>query len=532
MELRAHQDELARVLRARVVEDLPLDILVDCVPGGGKSHLPGLIAERFSNLKIAWFVPRKSLAKQAALSMSKYFGIDIRESGNETNPSRGTRGFVTTVQGLTEAPELWADELERRDYILVIDELHHAKVDRGGKYSILAAALARLPYAVRLSMTGTLETNDNSLIYNVPYRQSASGYEIDLESFDGHVIRYSRQQALIESAIVPIEFHHHDGEVEWEDADGIQSCNLSDASRNDESQAIGTALRTDLADQLFQNCVSHWKSNGNRLLVVTADQVSARRYVSELRSLGVAGGLAISDEGKDAHKDIDAFRAGSLPALVTCAMAYEGLDVPEITHIACLTHIRSTPWIEQMLARAWRAFPGKTKCWAHVPNDPRMTRVIERIRSEQELAIPYLESRNGSRSSGGAPDQAFVPIRGQLESVGVQMLDGESVDGEVMSELEDICERLGLPRDRASAMLNAARCGGIAQEPRLMTIAEEEMMIRVGITSMCNKADYRKRREPAWHIKELNRINGFRSLTQMDIQELRRARTTAARICS
>jgi len=37
--------------------------------------------------------------------------------------------------------------------------------------------------------------------------------------------------------------------------------------------------------------------------------------------------------------------------LVTVAMAYEGLDAPEVAVVAALTHIRSQPWLEQMTAR-------------------------------------------------------------------------------------------------------------------------------------------------------------------------------------
>ena len=77
-------------------------------------------------------------------------------------------------------------------------------------------------------MTGTLETNDNSLIYGVTYNGTSRGYELDLQSFDGEVIRYSRSSALSEGAIVPVEFHYHDGPVKWEDRDGIQESRLSD----------------------------------------------------------------------------------------------------------------------------------------------------------------------------------------------------------------------------------------------------------------------------------------------------------------
>jgi superfamily II DNA or RNA helicase len=155
MNLRGHQDALHTFLQGLDATDLPADILADVVPGGGKSMLPGLLAARFPKHRIGWFVPRLSLARQAAIGMLKDFGIEIRESGNDTNPSRGSRGFVTTHAALTADPSLWEDELKTHPYLLVIDELHHAK-QRGGEPNALAAAISRLRYYVRLGMTGTL----------------------------------------------------------------------------------------------------------------------------------------------------------------------------------------------------------------------------------------------------------------------------------------------------------------------------------------------------------------------------------------
>jgi superfamily II DNA or RNA helicase len=67
--------------------------------------------------------------------------------------------------------------------------------------------------------------------------------------------------------------------------------------------------------------------------------------------------VAISD-APGAQEAIAAFRLRADPSvLVTVAMAYEGMDCPEVTHVACLTHIRSRPWLEQMIARAVRVDP-------------------------------------------------------------------------------------------------------------------------------------------------------------------------------
>lgn len=529
MNLRGHQNALQRYLNGLDATDIPASMLADVVPGGGKSMLPGLLAMRFPRHRIGWFVPRLSLARQAALGLLKDFDIEIRESGNDTNPSRGTRGFVATHAALTADPSLWEDELRRHPYLLIIDELHHAKQSRVGEQNSLASAIARLRYYVRLCMTGTLETNDNSLIYSVPYAGTPRGYELDLPSFDGEVIRYSRSSALSEGAIVPVEFHYHDGPVKWEDRDGIQESRLSEVESEDESQAVWTALRTELADQLLANCVSHWRQFGDRLLVVTADQQTAKAYHSEIRRQGISCGLAISD-ADDAHSDIEQFREGGFQCLVTCQMAYEGLDVPAITHVACLTHIRSLPWILQMLARAWRALAGKSRCWAFVPNDPRMNRVIERIRQEQEAVVP-LQREGGSGGAGGAP-AAFVPISGEVASVTAEMLDGHPATDPVFEDFAALCRKFNLPVDHpmAAQFLSALRSGGAIQR-RDVTVAEKETRCRNEISKACNRADYEKRCDPGTHQKKLFRVLK-KSIKEMTIKELEHARSVCARICS
>ena len=199
MNLRTHQRALHVILQGLDAADLPADILCDVVPGGGKSMLPGLLCERFPRHRLAWFVPRLSLARQAALGMLKDFGVEIRESGNDTNPSRGTRGFVATHAALTTDPNLWRHELSRHPYLLVIDELHHAKLTRGGVDNSLARAIAPLPYHLRLCMTGTLETNDSTIATGKKADQSL------LELRDFEITRRSDEVAFQQEVILRLE---------------------------------------------------------------------------------------------------------------------------------------------------------------------------------------------------------------------------------------------------------------------------------------------------------------------------------------
>ena len=100
-----------------------------------------------------------------------------------------------------------------------------------------------------------------------------------------------------------------------------------------------------------------------KLLVVAPDQAAARVYIDPLRGWTPAEQarrdtrLATSSE-RDAHESLAAFRLLPEPSiLVTVAMAYAGLDAPEVAVVTALTHIRSQPWLEQMISHATRVDP-------------------------------------------------------------------------------------------------------------------------------------------------------------------------------
>ena len=85
-------------------------------------------------------------------------------------------------------------------------------------------------------------------------------------------------------------------------------------------------------------------------------------------------------------------------------MAYEGLDAPEVAVVAALTHIRSRPWLEQMVARATRVdshagpYEGQRALVYH-PDDPLFARFRARIESEQGM----LARRPTPRGQNGLP---------------------------------------------------------------------------------------------------------------------------------
>ena len=105
--------------------------------------------------------------------------------------------------------------------------------------------------------------------------------------------------------------------------------------------------------------------------------------------------LTARSDTRGAHETVAAFRLRPEPSiLVTVAMAYEGLDVPEVAVVAALTHIRSRPWLEQMVARATRVDPHagayeSQRALIFHPDDPLFQRFRIRMETEQgTLARP------------------------------------------------------------------------------------------------------------------------------------------------
>lgn len=524
---RRHQAEL----RARLAE---LDsggrtsILAYVVPGGGKSRLPGIVAERFPGYKIGWFVPRLTLRRQAALDMKRVFGIDLRESANEINPTKDARGFVATQQALAENPCLWEAEFRRYPYILIVDEMHHAKEARNGDRNSVFSALETVEPLARvvLNMTGTLETNDASYIRGIDYEETARGDAPIPEASADIFIRYTRETALREEAIVQIEFHHGDGPVRFNDGEEKIYGSLRDVKPADEAKALFTVLSTEHANHLLSVGVDHFRRHGRKLLVVCDKQKRAKKYHTQLARMGFDTALAIEENDK-ALADIERFKK-SANVLVTCSMAYEGLDVPEITHIICLTHIRSVPWIEQMLARAWRATNGKKKCWAFVPDDRRMNRTIARINAEQLSVIPPAGDGPGPVPGEPAP---VIALESRVDRIRAAMLDGTVALNETESELLATVQKYGVgPNDPEFValvrLIDARRATG-----EVTTVADEETRLRNGIAEACRAEDHRRDVEYGTTQKLLWRMTG-ESITTMSIPKLRNAAGILARHCA
>ena len=237
--------------------------------------------------------------------------------------------------------------------------------------------------------------------------------------------------------MLPVTFGALDGEARWRAEEGVEvgPHRLASPYPTETTRpALFTALRTGFAEALLRQAflavrelrARRRQERGlapgeaaaglGKLLVVAPDQENARRYLDIVRrwipadQAADVAQLATSDT-PGAHEAVAAFRLRPEPSiLVTVAMAYEGLDVPEVAVVAALTHIRSRPWLEQMVARATRVDPNAgpyetQRALVFHPDDPLFQRFRSRMETEQgtlarppKLRIPVILNGQSVRS--------------------------------------------------------------------------------------------------------------------------------------
>ena len=444
MQLRKHQRDVAGVVD-EILAGAPIrNIIVRACPGSGKSLLP-VIMGRLITAGLAdalcWICPRQSLQQQGEEAFvdptfREMLGhkLTVRSSTNDVNPLRGHAGFTTTYQALSvDADKTAQAEFERRRYILVLDEWHHlsSEADRLWTDSI-KPLVDRAEYI--LFMTGTLQRANGEQIAFIEYDDA--GRPILENSGDSRFIDYPRSVALAEKAIIPLRFHLHDGHAIWENKDGHEiSARLAKVKRKDAGSAIYTALSTEYARELIGLAFDHWKAHRRsvpnaKLLVVTAGLKQAQEALKFLKDRWHTAEIATSHESEACKKTIKKFRTGDLSICVSIAVPYEGLDVKAISHIACLTHIRSEPWIEQCISRAVRidpaAGPYETQVgYIFAPDDPLFRNIVNRIQAEQiasarvakekeDAGLLQLELFKKERPEGESNPYKITPLSSEL----------------------------------------------------------------------------------------------------------------------
>lgn len=428
MGLRGHQQALETLYKevAAGTRSWPWFVGAHVCCGGGKSPLAVMAAhyliERLKIVnKACWVVPNGSLREQGADAfladkwMAKYLGHRLKfyECANTQNPCKDGTGYLTTYQALTcDRNGINRQEFERESYLLILDEGHHLAV--GSETARAVEPLYRRAKAV-LWLSGQIDRADEKMIFPLDYTHD--GFAITTSSDKEYWIRYGLRQAMREHAIIEVHFNLSDASTKWTKAGHSSSAETLGESR----EALFTALHTEYASTLLAEGLSHFLSYerlhpGSRLLVVCANVRQARAMCDLAKKNGWPDAAIATYDHEDADKTISDFRKKPSPkVLFTVAKAYEGLDNLWITHLVCLTHIRSRQWIEQMIARGWRfnseagAWENQ-RCYIWAPSDIQFRECTRHIVAEQQKAAREAAEENGVRGGNGSAQRDYDPI--------------------------------------------------------------------------------------------------------------------------
>ena len=500
-------------------------IIASVTPGGGKSLLP-VITGRLITAGLAdalcWVVPRKTLQRQGEMVfLDQLFrdaldhNLTIRSSTNETNPCRGLNGFVTTYQALaTDKNKTVQAAFSSKKYILILDEYHHA--EENGIWHETLMQIERMAKYVVL-MTGTLERGNGTKIAFTPYLEQGHRLTPNLQhTHNTRIIKYSRQDALDEKAIIPLTFFLSDGSAAWVDSNGkrVEHESISQVRKN-AGAAIYTAISTEYADDLLHKGYTHWRSHKEniypaaKMLVVTASIEHAKKAVKFFKNKFLNAEICTSHESNEALQAIKNFQDGKTDVLVGIAMFYEGFDCKQITHIIALTNIRSTPWLEQMLARAVRVDPDagyyEMQCgYIFAPDDVLFRNVVERIKKEQ---APFVEKRStreqiplftdhplGPNDGGGHGNIYNIePLNSNLtksrtlsinngcgtnQSIALQPIQAPSeIEADLRDSIERHVRRYAFNNRYKPQIINAAIKANFRKSRDMMTIHDLEMVL-------------------------------------------------------
>lgn len=544
-ELRSHQKKFKARAEDIVGGRTPDRTTVAHVtPGGGKSLAAAVFARELLDAglveRVCWVTPRNSLASQAAEGFrDAAFNPNYRARRADNTPPLvrdleiGCVAYTTTYQGIVACPGVHEHEFARHRYLLILDEPHHLADDDGRTWVTAVRALVdRATHT--LLMTGTIERNDRIRIPFVEYA------ERDGRLFPRIDIPFTRRTALAERAVLPMDFTYQDGWAHFVDGGDERRVEISKASEEDVSKVIATFLgRTEYRDALLRRGLDHWTAHTSnvypsRAIVICARQEMAKdvaRFITDHYKAQVA--LAISEDA-DSHRTIRQFRHGKRgQVLVTVGMAYEGLDVPDCSHLIYLHNTRSVPWIEQAFARVTRV-DGKAVDagvgyelqfgFIVVPDDPRMRAVVEEMKAEQARGLEDRAASERATREAARQERLFAGLGANEGTVVFGTLD-QRLSAEESARVEQIRNTIPslkhVPADDLLRAVKLAVAGPVTVPPDAPAVPQDdEPTLRKKIQGVASARD-RLLGLPPGTTNGLVRRQFRKSREEMGVVELR-----------
>jgi superfamily II DNA or RNA helicase len=445
MKLRSHQAR-AQVL-GRAIHDgkQAAKVTVAYVtPGGGKTLMAALYAAELIKRvvkQVLVLTPRDSLKRQmvagfADAKLSLYNG----HKKSLTLFREGRSGAVATYQDVATNPRRWLDFVNAKPTLLILDESHHLPApgattsepdEEAGQDDEIGWTRHVVPLvdaaAHVLAMTGSKNRSDKKPIAFLDYSL------VDEEKMFS--VRYARRDALDEKAIINVAVTMCDGEGTYTYRDQEHTHRLSTAPSKEQARTLNACLddevyRSQVLDVAIGEFLRYRDETASayigdkhkpRMIVICKTAKMCDAVGKYIAGCGLSVVVATHKIPKAVGK-ITQFRDHGIgDVLVTCQMAYEGLDIPDCTHLVAFTKYRARPWLEQAMSRSTR-FDHRCKLsWEqqkaslYVPADHEMRAFIDEWRNEQPAE--FRDPPKTIHATGPRRGSSYSPISGEMTEV-------------------------------------------------------------------------------------------------------------------
>ena len=477
-QLRRHQHALVSNL-ARYAHGSLSDVnshgamVAEALPGGGKSLLGVMCASSLVGAGIykraLWVTPRKNLvyqakddvrqwpqvgatqdniewAKAAVFNPGNILAREVEGGIDEINLGRseGGREYVlglASYQLISTNPARFLRWVSQAPTFLILDEaqLLYGYDDMLGEESpkdscwrekmcdIVEAARKSRAASWFLLMSGRLSRADRSTVPWVDYGPGVPPTQDPERMYPKAHIVYDLADAQADQSHVTIDFDFYNGQSKFACNDEVVEQEL----RLGSSRHYGNLIRAWLSDKrvwqtviddMLQSISKYNESVGcqSRWIVIAHSIDQADEYAAYLSSVKQKP-LCIHQQKTEmfVRNELRAFRRRErgYTGIVSVEMAYLGLNVPDLSHMAYMHDIRTDEWLWQAIHRVTRndyksSVPYKDQIARILcPNDPKMKAVAEKFLELQKASATAgrAKASAGSGSTAGQPrEQAKV----------------------------------------------------------------------------------------------------------------------------
>jgi len=439
------------------------DFLCVAIPGGGKTIAALSVMQRFlssaSDRRVLIVAPTINLRRQWQVAAEQWFGIKLQTKEFGTNFKQGFTGGVATYSMMDTSADLFRKICATGPTLVVLDEPHHCgDMASWGTKARHAFELAEK----RLLLSGTPFRTDGQPIPFVKY----DGGGVCLPDF-----RYDYPDALKENIVRTLSFDYSQGSFE-EIFKGAQRSMVfhGDISEEQAGECLRQILTPSGAFVTEMIRMSHARLMATRqsipdaaAMAVCMDITHAQRVADIIRrETGCHPSIVVSDE-EVATDNVDAFRYGRQPWLVSVRQVSEGTDIKRLQVLCYLTNSTTELIFRQLIGRVSRvryqeretaseeATQADLEAFIFLPADPRL---IAHAKNIEEAQLRALKEQPDEAVPSLSPSERVASSRLFLGSThdGTEMvvIGGKSYTQDEKSRIDEIAVDVGITMAQAA----------------------------------------------------------------------------------